>query len=198
MNDLSKILFNIASIHDIDCNQKYSKSLPYSFHLRAVVSQVREYLDYINLSYQHPVVIAAAGHDLIEDARMTYNDVFSFLLKEGLSKPNAILTTNIIYACTEEKGKNRDERHSDKFFKELAENRLAVFVKLCDIKANVLFSMLKGSSMLSKYKKEFPRVKDKLYIQGEYDRIWEDLENLLKLWLTIIITNFMENLVIWK
>lgn len=152
--------------HDIACNQKYGNDdLPYSFHLKAVVAQVEKYFP-----GNKSLILGAAGHDLIEDARMTLNDV-SVLLGPDVA--------DIIYCCTEEKGRNRSERHSEKFFEELSQNRNAVIVKLCDIMANILYSKLMNSSMYQKYQQEFDNVCDKLYISGEYDTLWEDLAHEL-------------------
>lgn len=162
----------ISYQHDVVCNQKYNSSLPYSFHLESVYSIATKYLKLIPKDKYDIVFAAAYGHDLIEDARMSYNDVVRLVGKES---------ANIIYCCTEEKGKNREERHSSKFFMELRKNRLAVYVKLCDIMANVLFSIITNSSMFNKYKSEFPMVKTYLYEEGEYDKIWEDLEKLFSM-----------------
>lgn len=193
---MDSLLEKIYDIHDVECNQKYDKILPYSFHLKAVVAQANKYdylLHNIDETYNKfgtvqntldAIHVSAAGHDLIEDARMSYNDVNN-LVKDVYkeTRPGYYIYQNhvvdIIYACTEEKGKNRFERHSQKFFDDLKVNRLAVFIKLCDIMANVLYSMLKNSSMYEKYKEEFPRLKQELYIQGEYDELWKDLEKLL-------------------
>lgn len=163
----------ISYQHDVVCNQKYNENLPYSFHLKAVHSMAIKYNNLIPYAKRDIVYIAAFGHDLIEDARMTFNDV-----KEML---NSWEIADIIYLCTEEKGKNRSDRHNSKFFLELSTNRLAVYVKLCDIMANVLFSLITNSSMIRKYKDEFKTVKDYLYKEGEYDKLWEDLEKLLSI-----------------
>ena len=178
---------DIYKRHDEYCNQKYGKDdLPYSFHLKAVVAQANKYKQLlpkgsytdidVRISFQQlqlsQVLLAAAGHDLIEDARITYND---------LKLVFPIVTADIIYACTEEKGKNRDERHSQKFFDELKQNRLAVYIKLCDIMANVLYSLLSDSSMYAKYQKEFPRLYQELHKEGEYELLWDDLREYLKM-----------------
>lgn len=171
--------------HDIVCNQKYDKTLPYSFHLKAVMAQVAIY--YNLLPKNTPMGVcrkAACGHDLIEDARMTYNDTIALLtdksLEYCLTLEDAKICADIIYACTECRGHNREERHSPEFFQTLKANRLGVFVKLCDIMANVLFSLLTNSSMYEKYQKEFIHLKDELYILGEYDNLWYDLQTILK------------------
>ena len=159
--------------HDVVCNQKYGDIHPYSFHLDLVVSQVRLFYNHVNFSRteQLNVLCGAIGHDLIEDARVTYNDI---RYKVGVE------VADIIYCCTEEKGKNRDERHSENYFNELKENELAVFVKLCDIIANVKYSLLTNSSMFNKYRKEYPKVKEKLYIE-RYDILFVYLEKLLSI-----------------
>ncbi len=50
--------------------------------------------------------------------------------------------------------------------------------KLCDITANVLYSVLSGSSMLRKYREEYAVVKSYLYCE-EYKEMFENLEGLL-------------------
>lgn len=186
---MGNLLDEIYKIHDVDCNQKYDKTLPYSFHLKAVLAQVNKYVTVFypknrkwtpeDTRFLYIIRISAVGHDLIEDARMTYNDVKALVACKGSYIDLSEDIAEIIYACTEEKGRDREERHSQKFFDELKSHRLAVFVKLCDIMANSLYSKLVGSTMYDKYQKEFPRLKQELYIQGEYDELWKDLEKLL-------------------
>lgn len=183
---MKELLQSIYNIHDIECNQKYNE-YPYSLHLKAVVAQVGIYIPLLRhkmntidpkrffgseLSWIQDLQLAAAGHDLIEDARKTYNDVRDVF---------GSFVADLIYSCTEEKGKDRKERHSDKFFEELSKERWGVFIKLCDIKANILFSILTNSSMYKKYQSEFNHLYSKLYKEGEFDIIWKDIENLLNL-----------------
>lgn len=176
---LQQTLQMIYNQHDIECNQKYNKTLPYSFHLKAVVSQCCKYITLVPEETRPFVKVAGGGHDLIEDARMTFNDVIDMLLSCGYSHDNARFIAKIIFACTELRGMDRPERHGPEFFKTLKENRLGVFVKLCDIMANVLFSILTNSSMFAKYKAEFPHLKKELYQVGEYEMLWYDLERTL-------------------
>jgi len=88
---------------------------------------------------------ATWGHDLIEDCRVSYNDV-----KEQLGQEAA----DIIYAVTNEKGKNRKERANDKYYEGIRNTPGAVFVKLCDRIANVQYSKMTKSRMFEMYKKE--------------------------------------------
>ena len=173
MKTINEILEIIYFQHDTICNQKYDKILPYSFHLKCVIEQGKKYYKscFNGDKYYNSVIIACAGHDLIEDARFSYSDVADL---------SGIFEADIIYACTDEKGKNRKQRHSDKFFEELSQNRFAVYVKLCDIISNVLYSLLTNSSMYSKYQDEFPRLFVNLYKEGEYEEVWSNLKKLLK------------------
>ncbi len=150
--------------HDKDVNQKYDTTLPYSKHLDYVIKQHNKFKTLLDLPDRNLVVMGCAGHDLIEDARVTYNDILS-QLSEFCNEVDAIKVADIIYCCTEEKGKDRDGRHSEKYYKELAQNELAVFVKLCDIIANVKYGILTNSDMLKKHKAEHAKTMQYLYIQ---------------------------------
>jgi hypothetical protein len=163
--------------HDVTCNQKYNKTLPYSFHLKAVEAQAKRYL---HLFDNHPnsytkshIFMACAGHDTLEDCHtLTYNDILSM---------TSDLVADIIYACTELRGHNRGERHGIEYFETLKHNKLAIFVKLCDIMANVTMSMLTNSKMYKTYQNEFAHLKSELYCD-EYKIMFDDLENLLNIY----------------
>ena len=161
-------------------NQTYG-GFPYELHLKGVVENVRKFRSLLNDIEVSVCECAAWGHDLIEDTRMTYHDVYQALMKYGAGNKRAESVTHVIYCCTEEKGRDRYMRHSDKFFKELSQNRLAVYVKLCDIAANITFSVLHGGSMGDRYKKEYPRVQKELYVVDEYDELWNHITLLLEL-----------------
>lgn len=144
-------------------NHMYSEYLPYEFHLRMVAEVAKDFkhlLDdtkdyYTGEKYRGPMqgqvtlrdacLIAVWGHDLIEDARVSYNDVMNHLGQE---------VADIVYAVTNEKGKNRDERANDKYYEGIRNTPGAVFVKLCDRIANVQYSKMTKSRMFEMYKKE--------------------------------------------
>lgn len=147
-------------------NHWYDKYLPYEFHLRMVAQAAEDFkhlldneVDYftgkqefykggnITVTLQEACLIAAWGHDLIEDTRVSYNDV-----KEKLGQEAA----DIIYAVSNEKGKNRKERANDKYYEGIRNTPGAVFVKLCDRIANVQYSKMTKSRMFEMYKKENP------------------------------------------
>jgi len=88
---------------------------------------------------------AGWGHDTIEDTRASYNDVVKHLGQDA---------ADIVYAVTNEKGKNRSERANEKYYAGIVARPGAVFVKLCDRIANVQYGKMTGSSMYEKYRKE--------------------------------------------
>lgn len=158
--------------HDEVCNQKYDGKLPYSFHLDIVGKQAIKYADILDLNLEdsHLVMRGAYGHDLIEDARVSYNDIKSATSYE---------LAEIIYLCTENKGRNRAARKSKEFYEDLATNRLAVFVKLCDIISNARYSQLTVSSMFQKYASEWKNIR--LYLSAykdEFKPLFDDLDML--------------------
>lgn len=156
--------------HDVECNQKYANHLPYSFHLRMVSAQARRFEKLLHPTEVTLVKAACYGHDLIEDARMTYNDI----------KATDERLAEIIYLCTEMRGRNREERKSADFYLLLKTDKLAVFVKLCDMMANVYFSAMSNSKMFEKYKAEYPKVKEYLFTD-EYSEMFTYLDKLFKL-----------------
>ena len=133
-------------------NHMYDTYLPYEFHLRMVTNVAKQFgrlvADICNNGTGltgEDILLGAWGHDLIEDTRVTYNDV---------SKQLGPQAADIIYAVTNEKGKNRKERANDKYYEGIRNTPGAVFVKLCDRIANVQYSKMTGSRMFEMYKKE--------------------------------------------
>lgn len=190
MRDFEQIRKYFYERGDIYCNQKYADSLPYSFHLKCVEQQGEKFMYLIpkefvenkqniysdTVSLVNIVRVALTAHEAIEDFRMTYNDVKGKATELGNTVAGEMVA-DIVYTVTDEKGKNREERKNEKYYKELSENKLAVFVKLADLSANTLFSKLTGSSMYEKYKKEFPKFKEKVYVE-EYKEFFDYLENI--------------------
>ena len=105
-------------------------------------------------------------HDTIEDARMTYNDVVKFIRNfrpEGITLPDVCVkelesqVPEIVYALTNEKGRNRDERADAIYYKGIRETRFASFVKMCDRLANLRFTVMFvfANYMFDVYKREY-------------------------------------------
>jgi (p)ppGpp synthase/HD superfamily hydrolase len=144
-------------------NHMYDTYLPYEFHLRMVNQVAQDFKHLLDDSkdyftgepYRGPrqdqVTLRTAclratwGHDLIEDCRVSYNDVMNTLGQEA---------ADIVYAVTNEKGKNRKERANEKYYNGIRFTPGAVFVKLCDRIANVQYSKMTKSRMYGMYKEE--------------------------------------------
>lgn len=139
----------ITSQH-VNTNHLYDE-LPYVFHLRMVHTIAKSHIGLIpdmndgEESFRDAVLLAAFGHDLIEDTRVSYNDVKSQL---------GLYAADIIYACSNEKGKTRADRANDKYYEGIRNTPGAVFVKLCDRIANVQYSKMTQSRMFEMYAKE--------------------------------------------
>ena len=144
-------------------NHYYDTYLPYEFHLRMVAEVAKDFKhllddtkDYFTgketvkhdenkVTLRDACLRAVWGHDLIEDCRVSYNDVKNQLGQEA---------ADIVYAVSNEKGKNRAERANDKYYEGIRNTPGAVFVKLCDRIANVQYSKMTKSRMFELYKKE--------------------------------------------
>ena len=145
-------------------NHLYDVYLPYEFHLRMAHDVFDEFKDLLDdtvdyytgkreiergcdntVTLHHACYLAVYGHDLIEDTRVSYNDVKGVLGQEA---------ADIIYAVTNEKGKTRKERANAKYYQGIRETPGAVFVKLCDRIANVRYGTMTKSRMVEMYAKE--------------------------------------------
>lgn len=155
-----------TKMHDIRANQKYG-SRPYSFHLKMVEDFCEKFKHLYKGDYDQ-ALICAWGHDLIEDARITYNDVKGKFGEE---------VAEIIFKLTEYKGRTRQERHPDKYYEIIANDPTALYVKLCDICANFTHSAEIKGNMYMRYRKELPRVRELLYREN-YKEIFEYLDSL--------------------
>lgn len=152
-------------------NHAYDRIRPYGFHLDMVVNWVRKYIEEVCVSEQDvlPIYFAAFYHDSIEDARLSYNDVMR-IAKELMNEEQAYLATEIVYALTNEKGRNRAERANEKYFAGIREIPYAPFVKLADRLANTSYAFSKGTAdslrMSKVYREELPGFLDALKVEG--------------------------------
>lgn len=152
-------------------NHAYDRIRPYGFHLDMVVNWVRKYIEEVCVSEQDilPIYFAAFYHDSIEDARLSYNDVMR-IAKELMDEEQAYLATEIVYALTNEKGRNRAERANEKYFAGIREIPYAPFVKLADRLANTSYAFSKGTAdslrMSKVYREELPGFLEALKVEG--------------------------------
>lgn len=152
-------------------NHKYDY-LPYEYHLNMTVSVFKRFKHHVEDISEHDVMLVCYGHDLIEDTRVTYNDVKSIL---GYN------VVELIYALTEEKGKNRKERLSEKYYLGLRSIKYGIFVKLCDVIANVEYSKMANNSMINMYRKEFDYFTEQIGYNDNfhYKDMYDHLKSIL-------------------
>ena len=145
-------------------NHKYDDG-PYSVHLTLALMFGQKYIEHIKgesftEDYHKRVVLnAIACHDLIEDCRITYNDIC-----HGVGKAEA----ELVYAVTDQKGKNRQERHNAMYYSEMKKVHCATYVKLCDWLANIYYSRQTKSRMLDCYREEFDKTSENLKTADSY------------------------------
>ena len=149
-------------------NHEYD-GLPYSVHLQMVADTASQFIHLIPEYEQENVLAAAYLHDTLEDVHfLTYNN-----LKERVNEKVA----DIVFAVTNEKGKTRKDRANDKYYEEMRQNESAVFVKICDRIANMLYSKNSGSGMYRKYKDEYANFKEQTYLP-EFQEMYDYLETI--------------------
>jgi (p)ppGpp synthase/HD superfamily hydrolase len=148
-------------------SQRYG-SEPYGKHLDDVARIVKKYLYYLDEKYHKDMLAAAYCHDLIEDT-----EVSARILEQRTNK----LVTDIVFAVTNERGKNRKERNF-KTYPKIWGNDLAIFLKICDRIANTQNSKKNNHPMYSVYKAEYPVFRYALKIKNLYLDMWNELDEL--------------------
>lgn len=137
---------------------KYAGYLPYRFHLELCEKVLDEFKELLPSYMVFSVRQGVLGHDLLEETNLSYNDIWKALVDSG-SDPgsrilNEIVAMEIIYACQNNKGRNRDERADASYYEGIRTTPYGIFAKLCDRIANVRFGKLMGSSQFNMYKSE--------------------------------------------
>lgn len=158
-----------------DTNHYYDEYLPYKFHLQMVVQAFEDWKHILQPDLHEICFLGSYGHDLIEDTRTSYNDVKK-ILGEGVAE--------IVYAVSNEKGKNRKERANTKYYQGIRNTPGAVFVKLCDRIANVQYGKLTKSEMFEMYGKEnahFEKMLGRHTDYAHYEPMFKYLETILNL-----------------
>lgn len=182
INNISK---EACDIH-ASVNQMYDDK-PYSVHIIAVAVYAMKYGYYICNDEKEiiPLIFGAYFHDTIEDARLTYNDVKAIAAKY-MDDEQVIVAANIVYACTNEKGKTRAERANEKYYREIRETPFAPLVKMCDRFANIKYSASHNSRMIGVYSKEWKHFLNDVVSKDVQDyrcyvstAIIESIENIL-------------------
>ena len=172
--ELSEFYQQIYIMHD-NVNQKYGP-YPYTFHLEMVKNIAKEnaceYMgSYATKDECIKLLLTSIEHDLIEDTTCRYSDVYNLninILSSYLNEDKNSFYVNkyskeiteAVYALTDEKGRNRAERHNEKYWNEILENGLALYIKLCDIYANMLSSkyIIYNHKLYEMYNEEIHRI----------------------------------------
>ena len=182
------MLCNDAHALHASVNHAYDRIRPYGFHLDMVVNWVRKYIEDV-CENEHdvlPIFFAAYYHDSIEDARLTYNDVRK-VAREVMDEEQSYLATELVYAMTNEKGRNRAERANEKYYEGIRTTPYAPFIKLADRLANISYAFSKGTAdslrMSKVYREELPGFLEALKVETSdirftlpeamIDAIWE-------------------------
>lgn len=156
-------------------NQTYDKVHPYGFHLDMVADSVYKYGHEVCVSERDilPVFFGAYYHDSMEDARQTYNDVMR-IAKQWMDDELALMSTEIVYALTNEKGRTRAERAGEKYYQGIRETAYAPFVKLSDRLANITYSFTHTNEsnvhMKDVYRKELPHFLETIKVNSNDKR----------------------------
>lgn len=138
---LEQIRLAAHRLHE-SVNQFYDGDKPYGYHLDMVAKEVYAYGHLVLEGEDEllPLFMGAWFHDSIEDARVSYNDVKKIALKFGLTEEQAFCVSEIVYALTNEKGRNRKERAGKRYYEGIRNTPYAPFVKMCDRMANIRYS----------------------------------------------------------
>lgn len=141
---------------------------PYIYHVKQVAKIAED------LGYDESIVVAALLHDTLEDTELTYNDLLKAFGHD---------VAEIVFAVTDELGRNRLERKS-KTYPKIRANWKATVVKICDRIANIEQSKDYNPKLFEMYKKEHEDFCTHLmspdHPHGETNRAWEKLNKLVK------------------
>ena|ERR1035437_1637343 len=180
MIDIKKIKLYAENCY-ADANCTYGDGGSYMIHIDMVVDFLTKHGDvfrYINDSVN--TIGAAYCHDLIEDAKQTYYNIYDIAGKN---------VADITLGVTDVPAKNRLMKHLLTMGKTVQDYR-AIILKMADIYCNTKFSKENGNSMYGKYLEEYLYrkpifqkaliwYKDELN-QDELAKIWKELDEINK------------------
>lgn len=152
--------------------QIYNDEVPYVDHLADVFAVIQRF----GLDEDEQIATAAWLHDAIEDTRTSYNDIKA---RFGVD------VAELVYAVTDERGRNRKERHDKTYPKIKAFGNKAVQLKLADRIANVEYGSATGGKQ-AMYRAE----------QADFEagiRLWEkEPEATTRMW------NWLRQILGWE
>lgn len=158
---MNKIEYALLVAERIHANQQYD-IFPYMYHIKQVVNIA------LSFNLDETIIIACALHDSIEDGNLSYNDIKQYFGEE---------VAEIVFAVTDELGRNRKERH-DKTYPKIKSNWKAIAVKLCDRLANMQFCSQYSRDIMKMYINEYKEFKNNIYDEN-VQNIWNELDKLI-------------------
>lgn len=133
-------------------------------HLARVVATLRKFGE------DDPVLLAAAWlHDTVEDTDVTIDDIRREFGDD---------VADLVWRLTDEDGRNRKERHHLTHMK-IRGRTDAVRVKLADRIANVESAKEQRTNLRGMYREEYQAFFDDLYREGEWEEMWQYLQDVL-------------------
>ena len=139
---------------------------PYEKHLRDVVAILQRY------GYEGNIIIAGWLHDAIEDTTLTFNKIKNAF---------GVEVAEIVFAVTDELGRNRKERKEKTYPKIIACGEKAVSVKIADRIANIEHGIRMGNDITQMYRDEYNDFYKHLHEDNTIaDPLWKHLSDILK------------------
>lgn len=132
--------------HDIYCNQWYDEKLKlrYSHHLQMVADVGIRFSYLIEDRSQIPrFLILLYCHDILEDGRLTVNDLIKIF---GLE-----IALDIRKLSVDPRGITKEDRLSDSYYEDINTDFVVSLVKLCDRAANIEHGVMHGKIFASYY-----------------------------------------------
>ena len=144
MMDLNAVSEFARHAHD-DANCMYDGKNYYT-HVKMVEDSVDKYETVFKAHNDYRIARAgASGHDLIEDAQLTFADV---------EKATSKRVARVVLAVTDVHEENRLLRHLFTMGKTV-KDYIAIIVKMADMRSNGLYSKEHGSTMYDVYVEEY-------------------------------------------
>ena len=137
---------------------------PYTKHLDDVVNVLIEF------GYEGDYLIAGWLHDSTEDGNLTYHKI---------KKAFGLNVAEMVFACSDGDGRYRREKKAA-VFKKIKLYPESLPVKLADRIANTRHGLrMSSEEKLVMYFKEYPVFKKRLFVKGQVDNMWKELDQLI-------------------
>lgn len=156
INFSTTLLYEAGKLH-ASVNQFYDASLglPYQYHLNLVLEYAKSGFPDMDLTpgVIRVITFACVFHDALEDTRETYHNIIDRARDHLDNEFEITSAADIVYAVTNEKGKNRAERANSTYYAGILQTPYASYVKVCDRLANA-YCLVGNTRMREVYRKE--------------------------------------------